>query len=116
RIRLSAPRPARAAYTVRAYAEVIADRAALDEAFGRLPTHPGRERLQDWNRLADAGDFETLAGAVMELHYDPAYARSSKKDGRRIMAEIALETVDAGSLTVAADQIAGRLTAEFGRL
>jgi tRNA 2-selenouridine synthase len=113
RIRLSAPRAARAAYTVRAYADVIADRAALDEAFRRLPTHPGRERLQDWNRLADAGAFETLAAAVMELHYDPAYARSSKKDGRRVISEIALETIDEGSLAGAADQIAAVLQSEF---
>ena len=51
----------------------------------------------------------------MELHYDPAYARSSKKDGRRILSQIAVDTVDERSLAGAADQIMRLLQAEFGR-
>ena len=93
RIEITAPVEARARYLVRAYRDIVEDRAALDEAMRRMPTPPGRKRLEAWGQLADAGDFEALALALMELHYDPAYARSSRKDARR-----SLGVVDAGGL------------------
>jgi tRNA 2-selenouridine synthase len=93
RIELAAAPEARARYLVRAYRDIIENRPALDEALRRLPTPPGRKRLEAWAQLADAGDFEALAAALMELHYDPAYRRSSRKDERR-----SLGTVDAGGL------------------
>ncbi len=79
RIALTAPADLRAAYLVSAYRDIVEDRAALDTAMARLPTPPGRKRLEEWRGLADAGDFHTLALALMDLHYDPAYRRSSRK-------------------------------------
>jgi tRNA 2-selenouridine synthase len=93
RIELSASPEARARYLVRAYHDIIEDRAALDEALRRLPTPPGRKRLAAWAELADAGAFAALALALMELHYDPAYRRSSRKEMRGL-----LGVVDAGGL------------------
>jgi tRNA 2-selenouridine synthase len=106
RIAVTAPAEARARYLVRTYREVIADRAALDDAFARLPTHPGRRRLADWRALADAGDFEALALAVMELHYDPAYARAARKDERPRLGVVTLDDLAADALDRAADEIA----------
>ena len=42
----------------------------------------------------------------MELHYDPAYRRGRRKDGRPAMAVVALETLDRPDLDRAADEIA----------
>ena len=96
RIELTAGPEARARYLVRAYRDIIEDRTALDEALRRLPTPPGRKRLAAWGELADAGEFEALALALMELHYDPAYRRSSRKETR-----VSLGLVDAGGLEAA---------------
>ena len=71
-IELAAERADRARYLVSAYAELTADRAALDAAFARLPVHPSRQRLAGWRALADAGAFAELAEALRALHYDPA--------------------------------------------
>jgi tRNA 2-selenouridine synthase len=106
RIKLVAPRAERARYLVDAYRDIALNRAALEDAFGRLPTHPGRERLLGWRLLADAGEFETLAEALIELHYDPAYARSSKKDGRPTLQVIDMETLSQDRQSRAADEIA----------
>lgn len=106
RIVLEVSRAARARYLVRAYGEFVADRALLEEAFTRLPTHPGRERLADWRSLADAGAFEALADALMELHYDPAYARSSRKAARPELAKVTLDGLDASEQARAAEAIA----------
>jgi len=107
RIELAAPRAERARYLVAAYGDIIADKAALETAFRRLPVYPAQHRLENWRRLAEAGDFETLAEALMELHYDPAYARSRRKIGREPLARIELERLDPPSQAAAAEQIAG---------
>ena len=78
RIELTAPLAARASYLVRSYPEIIADRAMLEAALTRLEVYPGRKRLESWRVLADAGDFSGLVRQVVQLHYDPSYARSSK--------------------------------------
>jgi tRNA 2-selenouridine synthase len=106
RIELSAPPQARARYLVRAYRDIIEDRAALDEAMRRLPTPPGRKRLAAWAGLADAGDFETLALELMELHYDPAYRRSGGKDGRQSLRVVELADLTATDLDAAAGEVA----------
>jgi tRNA 2-selenouridine synthase len=111
RIELTAEPQARARYLVRAYRDIVEDRAALDEALRRLPTPPGRKRLQAWGELADAGDFEALALALMELHYDPAYRRSSRKDARPSLGAIELGALAPGDLDAAAAKIATLIAA-----
>ena len=109
RIELSAVLQARARYLVRAYGDIIADRAALDEALRRLPTPPGRKRLEAWGQMADAGDFEALALALMELHYDPAYRRSRAADGRPSLGIVDVGGLEPGDLAAAADEVARRV-------
>ncbi|MDB5493968.1 MAG: rhodanese-like protein, partial [Phenylobacterium sp.] len=93
RVTLAAPAPARARYLIAAYREITEDRAALDEVLARVPDRPGRKRLAEWRALADAGDFEALAAALIELHYDPAYHRSGRKQGRLPLAGIEMAGV-----------------------
>jgi tRNA 2-selenouridine synthase len=114
RIELAAPPAERARYLVRAYHDIVENRAALDEALTRLPTHPGRKRLENWRALADAGAFEELAEALIELHYDPAYKRSSKKEGSKPIIRIELDRLETDNLAAAADQIA-RLAAGLAK-
>ncbi|HEV7386678.1 MAG TPA: tRNA 2-selenouridine(34) synthase MnmH [Phenylobacterium sp.] len=111
RIELSAPSQVRAGYLVRAYRDIAENRAALDEALRRLPTPPGRKRLQAWGELADAGDFEALALALMELHYDPAYRRAARKAARPALGVVELAGLEATDLDAAAAEIARRLEA-----
>ena len=105
RIELRAPREARAAYLVSAYRDIIENRGELVAAFGRLPVHPGRKRLENWRGLADAGAFEELAAALMELHYDPAYDRSSRKDTRPSLGVLDLDDLTAEHQERAAGEI-----------
>jgi tRNA 2-selenouridine synthase len=108
RIELTAAPSARARYLVRAYSDIIADRTALDEALRRLPTPPGRKRLEAWGQLADAGAFEDLALALMELHYDPAYRRSRRGERRPSLGGFDMGGLEPGDLDAAAAEIARR--------
>jgi tRNA 2-selenouridine synthase len=105
-IELAAPLPARAAYLVRAYPDVIADRAMLHGVLSRLAVYPGRKRLEAWMELADAGQFHALVSEVVERHYDPSYARSSRRDQRRKLAAIELASLDDADQEAAARRVA----------
>jgi tRNA 2-selenouridine synthase len=106
RITLEVPLAARVDYIVEAYADIIADPGALAGAIERLPVHPGRQRIEDWRALAEARDWTALAQALMELHYDPAYARSDRKDERRRLGAIVLADLGEADQSAAAEQIA----------
>ncbi len=75
RISIEAPRAARAAYLVRAYADLVADAARLDAVVASLaPAHP-REVIAEWREMVAAGQFAALADGLMERHYDPRYGK-----------------------------------------
>jgi len=111
RIELLAERPDRARYLVAAYADLTADRAALDTAFARLPVRPSAERLAAWQSLADSGAYAELAEAIVALHYDPAYDRARRKHERPLLGSVRLVPADPASQDAAADEIAGLLRA-----
>jgi tRNA 2-selenouridine synthase len=111
RIEFVASPQARSRYLVAAYGELTADRAALEEAFGRLPVRPSRERLSGWRALADAGQFAELALALLTLHYDPAYSRARKKQDRPRLGEVALDPNDPADVARAAEAVAALVAA-----
>lgn len=105
RIQLSAPLEARAAYLVKAYPGVIADRSLLEHVLTRLEVYPGRKQLANWRTLADAGAYTELVQQVVERHYDPSYARFNKRDTRPKLGEITLSALDEAAQEDAAARI-----------
>jgi tRNA 2-selenouridine synthase len=105
RLAIAAPRAARAAYLARAYADLTADPARLAATVDLMrPMHP-RERIEDWQTLAAAGDFIALADSLMERHYDLRY---DKHRARMVapLAEVTTERLDATDLPGLAAEIA----------
>jgi tRNA 2-selenouridine synthase len=113
RIEVAAALTARADYLVRAYPEIIADRALLQSVLSKLAVYPGRKRLAAWSELADAGQFHELVSEVVERHYDPSYARSSRRDQQEKLAMIELGSLGEAEQDTAARQIAEILTSAF---
>jgi len=106
RIELLAPRPERARYLVGAYADITCDRPALLAAVARLPIHIGRKDRDTLVAMIDARDDLALADGLMALHYDPAYARCSRKDERPRLGQVDMAGLDAGSIGQAAKAVA----------
>ena len=94
RLCLVVPVAARAAYTARSYADACADPARLAAIVESLrPLHPA-ERIADWLRLVQAGDWDGLALGLMRDHYDPRYDRHrARHDGGR-GGKVALDGLD----------------------
>jgi tRNA 2-selenouridine synthase len=114
RIELNAPLDVRASYLIGAYPELVADRVRLETALSRLEVYPGRKRLEAWREMADAGAFLDLVRDVVERHYDPSYARSSRRDPRERLGHVAIQSLDeAGQATAARAiaELAGRVRA-----
>lgn len=104
RIALSVPRPERAAYLTRAYADIIADPARLIATLEALrPFQPGKQ-VDAWAGMARAGAFTELAEGLMAAHYDPRYEKHRRR------AEVPITTLEAPSLSPEAlPRIADRL-------
>ena len=69
------PLAARAAYTARSYGDAAGDPGRVTAIIQNLrPLHP-TERIEDWLRMTDAGDWAGLSGGLMRDHYDPRYEK-----------------------------------------
>lgn len=104
-VELSAPEAARATYLAEAYRHLAADRAELSRLLERLPSRLGRRRIEAWLQLVEQGALAEVAAELIQLHYDPAYRRSSRRQDRARLGEVALEEVSPRGLDRAADEV-----------
>ncbi len=106
RITIGAPVAARATYLTQSYADLTADSDALKERLALLKRLCGNETVARWQALVDEGRTEQLAAELVEQHYDPAYARSRRKENRPRLAQVEAERLDDAGIAALADRIA----------
>jgi len=97
---------ARARHLLAAYHDIVEDASALEATLMRIPGRHGRKRIEAWLDLARRGQFEALAEALMQDHYDPAYRRSRREDQRRRLGVIQLADLAPATQAAAATRIA----------
>lgn len=105
RIQVAASLEARTAYLVKAYDDILSDITRLRDRLSPLRFHRGHEVVDGWLALIDAGDKRALTQALMEQHYDPAYAKSAKARTARIIGQIGVAALDDNGLSAAAAQV-----------
>ncbi|NDU99548.1 tRNA 2-selenouridine(34) synthase MnmH [Pseudoroseicyclus tamaricis] len=105
RIVIEAPVEARARYLAGAYADIAADRAGLREKLMPLVRVRGREVVDGWLALSEAGEHEQLAEALMVQHYDPAYAKSRAAREFETLGTVRAKRLDEAGLEAAADAV-----------
>ncbi|MBV1861240.1 MAG: tRNA 2-selenouridine(34) synthase MnmH [Nannocystaceae bacterium] len=59
----------------------------------RLTDRYGQAEIERWQALADARDWTGFVGRVLEMHYDPAYARSRGKNYAEPSAQVQVESL-----------------------
>ncbi|MFN6952452.1 MAG: tRNA 2-selenouridine(34) synthase MnmH [Albidovulum sp.] len=110
RIHVAAPVEARAAYLVRAYADLTEDRARLAAVIESLrPLHPA-DVIERWHNLAAKGDFVSLAAELMVRHYDPRYAKHRARFADVRAAVVEASSLAPDALVCLADRIAALVT------
>lgn len=105
RIILRADAALRTVYIVTAYTDFTRDPATARAAVERLKGFHAKACLEEWRRMAEAGDYPALAAELMQAHYDPLYDRARKRRGDHPLAELTLQRLDAAALDKAAKDI-----------
>lgn len=108
RLVISVPLAARARYLLRSYADMLSQ---PEEGIARLdPLRKlhGHAQVDAWEEMARAGAFETLAGSLMEIHYDPVYARGRKGEPGEALA-LGDDALAPGRIETTAATVAARL-------
>lgn len=108
RIEVAAPAAARAAYLVRAYADVTGDAARLAMLIDRLRAWQPREVIEAWSAMAATGDLVALAQGLIARHYDPLYARSRERRGP-VAARLNMPGLDDAALEAGAADLAAMI-------
>ena len=63
------------------YAGTAADPEAIRAVIARMPRHHSKARKAEWLAMVDEGRLADFVRAVIEAHYDPAYAGSRRAAG-----------------------------------
>ncbi len=105
RVAIAAPRPARAAYLVRAYHDMVTDGARLAGVIAQLRSLHAADVIAGWQAMAAAGAFEALADGLMAAHYDHRYDRHRARMLPPV-GEIAVDDLRPQDLAAVADQVA----------
>lgn len=104
RIMIEAPITARAAFLEKTYLDMIQDPTELATRLAPLRKIRGRAVLDSWLELLAARNYNGLATALMEQHYDAAYAKSRKSQTHPTIKTVKASTLDgAGQDAVAAE-------------
>lgn len=106
RVVLDVPVEARARYLARTYRDVIEDADALSDRLTALRRVRGHASVDRWIALSRAGDLVALSRALVEEHYDPAYAKSRRIDERRVLGIVKPTKLDEAGQERAADDVA----------
>jgi tRNA 2-selenouridine synthase len=78
-IQIEAPMPERVRLWTEDYPHFHADPLGMVQKLEPLKPLVGKETLGLWRDLAQSGRTDALFESVMTLHYDPCYARSTKR-------------------------------------
>lgn len=109
RIVLDVPLPARAVYLAEAYRDVIEDPDVVATRLAPLRRVRGHDVVDRWISLSRAGALVDLSHALMQDHYDPAYAKSRQIETRDVLTVVTAATLDDAGQERAADQVVSAL-------
>ena len=110
RIVLEAPVAARAEYLVREYADMIAAPERLAPLLQPLRQFRGHAVVDGWLALLSHGAHRDLAVALIEEHYDAAYAKSRAMHRPAVLAELRAGRLDSAGQEALAAQIEALLS------
>lgn len=78
-VEVTAPLAARVEFLLQDYGHLFETPGYLKDQLARLIGLHSKETVRHWHALIDAGEYARLFTELVELHYDPAYARSNQR-------------------------------------
>jgi tRNA 2-selenouridine synthase len=101
---IEAPLEARIKLLMEDYGHFLHDPDLLTQRLAPLVELHGHRVIENWNSMADQGDWHSLAEALLTQHYDPAYRRSTAANFLRLKDALVMrpEMLDDEHLRIAA--------------
>lgn len=108
-VNLDVPMPERVRLWREDYAHFAADPNGMVDKLEPLKPLVGKQVLDEWRALARTGAINALFESVMVQHYDPCYARSSRRHyGERLDSQpLLLTSLDPAALSQAVERLVG---------
>lgn len=107
RLEVSVPLAERATFLTSAYHDIIEDPDLMLRTLNHLRPFHAATTIERWQALAGSRAWDTLAGELMEQHYDPRYAKS-QTDAAQSPEKIQLSDLHGTTLAKAASDLAKR--------
>ncbi|MGH8671133.1 MAG: tRNA 2-selenouridine(34) synthase MnmH [Burkholderiales bacterium] len=95
-IRLEPALEQRIALLCQEYPHFLTDTASLNKKLEFLTGRHGQSRIAHWAELARQAAWDTLVAELLDMHYDPAYTRSTLKHYARHAEGIVIRPADLG--------------------
>ncbi|XDZ66899.1 tRNA 2-selenouridine(34) synthase MnmH [Alphaproteobacteria bacterium LSUCC0684] len=108
-ITITASRESRVEFLIRDYAHLINNPSGLDRLFDGMIQRHGREICESWRKLARNGQWHELVGALIEQHYDPAYANTGARRAGADLGEIRAEALTDAAMPSLAKKVLVRM-------
>lgn len=83
-VEIQLPLAARVQFLLQEYPHLVTHRDVLKAKLQLLKSRYGREKLNEWYHLIDAGQWETFVQDVLQSHYDPTYTQSMGRDFTKV--------------------------------
>ena len=106
RIKITAPLAARVAFIMEDYRDILADPDTVAKRLAPLRHLRGHAIVDRWQGLQDNGNLSNLAQALIEDHYDPAYATAQRKLKRATLGEVLSDSLDQTGVEKTAQKVA----------
>ena len=83
-VEIQLPLAARVQLLLQQYSHLMTHPDVLKAKLQLLKSRYGREKLNEWYQLIDAGQWEPFVQDVLQSHYDPTYTQSMGRDFTRV--------------------------------
>lgn len=108
-VEIQLPLAARVQLLLQQYPHLVTHPDVLKAKLQLLKSRYGREKLNEWYQMIDAGQGETFVQDVLQSHYDPTYTQSMERDFTKVERVLSLPDF----LDASIDKLVDSLLPEF---
>ncbi len=108
-IEIQLPLAARVQFILQEYPHLATQTDVLKAKLELLKSRYGRNKLNQWYQMIDAGKGEAFVQDVLQSHYDPSYTQSLQRDFTKVEQMLALPDLSNASI----DKLVAYLTTGF---
>ncbi|ARV61189.1 tRNA 2-selenouridine(34) synthase MnmH [Nostocales cyanobacterium HT-58-2] len=97
-VEIQLPIAARVQYLLQEYSHLTTHPDILKAKLEKLKSRYGKEKLNEWYQLIDAGKWELFVQDMLQFHYDQTYSKSIKRDFTKIERSLSIPDLSDSSL------------------